>query len=128
MLSRHSLKIAIISLVASLAGFSSAPAQRHGTEPIVTTGSPAGLIKKIEPEYPIGFVIHGVKGRGVYRLTINPKSGLVDEVKVLESTGYRELNELAVKALLQWQFKPGTPSPVEVPVEFYIQGGNRILH
>jgi TonB family protein len=53
---------------------------------------------------------------------------LVDEVKVLESTGYRELNELAVKALLQWQFKPGTPSPVQVPVEFDIQGGNRILH
>jgi TonB family protein len=128
MLSRHPLKIAIISLVASLAGFSSAPAQRHGTEPIVTTGSPAGLIKKIEPEYPIGYVIHGVKGRGRFRLTINSKSGLVDEVKIRQTTGYRELNELAVKALLQWQFKPGTPSPVEVPVEFDIQGGNRILH
>ena len=82
MFTRHSLKIAIISLVASLAGFSSVPAQRHGTEPIVTTGSPAGLIKKIEPEYPIGFVIHGVKGRGRFRLTINAKSGLVDEVIV----------------------------------------------
>ena len=128
MLYRHSLKIAVISLVASLAAFSSAPAQRHGTEPIVTTGSPAGLIKKIEPEYPIGFVIHGAKGRGRFRLTINSKSGLVDEVKIVQSTGYSDLNKLAVKALLQWQFKPGTPSPVEVPVEFAIQGGNRILH
>ena len=128
MFTRHSLKIAIISLVASLAGFSAAQAQRHGTEPIVTTGSPAGLIKKIEPEYPIGFVIHGVKGRGRFRLTINSKSGLVDEVKIVQSTGYSDLNKLAVKALLQWQFKPGTPSPVEVPVEFDIQGGNRILH
>jgi len=126
--SRHFLKIAIIALITSLAGFSSAPAQRHGTEPIVTTGSPAGLVKKIEPEYPMGFVIHGAKGRGVFRLTINPKSGLVDEVKILQSTGYSDLNKLAVKALLQWQFKPGTPSPVEVPVEFSIQGGNRILH
>jgi len=111
-----------------LTGFSSADAQRHGTEPIVTTGSPAGLVKKIEPDYPLGYVIHGAKGRGVYRLTINSKSGLVDEVKIVQSTGYRELNELAVKALLQWQFKPGTPSPVQVPVEFAIQGGNRILH
>ena len=128
MFTRHSLKIAIISLVASLAGFSSVPAQRHGTEPIVTTGSPAGLIKKIEPEYPIGFVIHGVKGRGRFRLTINAKSGLVDEVKIVQSTGYQDLNKLAVKALLQWQFQPGTHSPVEVPVEFDIQGGNRILH
>jgi TonB family protein len=128
MLSRHSLKITIITFIAALAGLSSAQAQRHGTEPLVTTGSPPGLIKKIDPEYPIGFVIHGAKGRGRFRLTINSKSGLVDEVKIVQSTGYRELNELAVKALLQWQFKPGTASPVEVPVEFSIQGGNRILH
>ena len=128
----------IVTLMASIAGFSSAQAQgtaanlasgsRHGAEPIVTTGSPAGLIKKIEPEYPIGFVIHGAKGRGRFRLTINAKSGLVDEVKIVQSTGYQDLNKLACRALLQWQFKPGTPSPVEVPVEFAIQGGNRILH
>lgn len=128
MFTRHSLKIAIVSLIALVAGWSSAQAQRHGVEPIVTTGSPAGLVKKIEPEYPMGFVIHGAKGRGRFRLTINAKSGLVDEVKILQSTGYGDLNKLAVKALLQWQFQPGTRSPVEVPVEFAIQGGNRILH
>jgi TonB family protein len=128
MLSRHYLKITIITLIAALAGFSSAQAQRHGTEPIVTTGSPAGLIKKVDPEYPMGFVIHGAKGRGRFRLTINAKSGLVDEVKIVQGTGYQDLNKLAVKALLQWQFRPGTPSSVEVPVEFDIQGGNRILH
>ncbi|HST31232.1 MAG TPA: TonB family protein [Chthoniobacterales bacterium] len=126
--SRHYFKIAIVGTIASLAGLSSAQAQRHGTNPIVTTGSPAGLVKKIEPEYPIGMVIHGAKGRGIFRLTINPKSGLVDECKILKSTGYKDLNELAAKALLQWQFQPGSHSPVEVPVEFEIQGGNRILH
>jgi TonB family protein len=137
--SRHYLKIMIITLVASIAGFSSAQAQsttapgltsgsRHGAEPIVTTGSPAGLIKKIEPEYPIAFVIHGAKGKGRFRLTINVKSGLVDEVKIVQSTGYQDLNKLACRALLQWTFQPGTHSPVEVPVEFDIQGGNRILH
>lgn len=124
----HSLKIAIISLIALQVGLFSTQAQRHGTDPIVTTGSPAGLVKKIEPEYPIAFVIHGAKGRGIYRLTINPRSGLVDELKIVKSAGYADLNKLAAKALLQWQFKPGTPSPVEVPVEFDIQGGNRILH
>src|SRR5712692_8217474 len=126
MFTRHSFKIALVSVIA-LAGLSSTHAQRHGVEPIVTTGSPAGLVKKIEPEYPMGFVIHGAKGGGIYRLTINPKSGLVDEVKIVKSTGYRELNELAAKALLQWRFQPGTHSPVEVPVDFDIQGGNRIL-
>lgn len=132
------LKITILVLIAALGGFSSARGQagsagaltsgsRHGAEPIVTTGSPAGLVKKIEPEYPIGFVIHGAKGRGKFRLKLD-KNGQVDEVKILQSTGYQDLNKLAVKALLQWQFKPGTPSPVEVPVEFEIQGGNRVLH
>jgi len=128
MISQHSLKIAILTLIAALAGFSSAEAQRHGTNPIVTTGSPAGLVKKIDPEYPIGFVTHGAKGRGRFPLTINSRNGQVDEVKVVQSTGYQDLNKLAVKALLQWQFQPGTHSPVEVPVEFDIQGGNRILH
>ena len=121
-------KIALLSLIALVAGLFTAHAQRNGTNPFVTTGSPAGLVKKIEPEYPMGFVTHGAKGRGRFRLTINAKSGLVDEVKIVQSTGYQDLNKLAVKALLQWQFKPGTQSPVEVPVEFAIQGGNRILH
>jgi len=124
----HSLKIAIVSLFALPIAFFSADAQRHGVEPIVTSGSPAGLVKKIEPEYPMGFVIHGAKGRGRFRLTLNSRSGQVDEVKIVQSTGYDDLNKLAVKALLQWQFQPGTRSPVEVPVEFDIQGGNRILH
>ena len=125
---RPSLKIVSVSLIALIAGLFWAQAQRHGTDPIVTTGSPAGLVKKVEPEYPMGYVIHGAKGRGVYRLTINPKTGVVDEVKIVRSTGYRQLNELAAKALFQWQFQPGTRGPIEVPVDFDIQGGNRILH
>ena len=124
----HLTKILSISLIALVATVFSAQAQRHGTNPIVTTGSAAGLIKKVEPEYPIDIVIHGAKGRGVFRLTINQKTGLVDEVKIVKSTGYKDLNDLAAKALLQWTFRPGSPSPVEVPVEFEIQGGNRILH
>jgi TonB family protein len=128
MISQHSLRVAIITLIAALGGFSSAQAQRHGTEPIVTTGSPAGLVKKVDPEYPMAFVIHGAKGRGIFRLTINPHNGQVDEVKIVKSTGYEDLNKLAAKALFAWQFQPGAHSPVDVPVEFDIQGGNRILH
>jgi len=94
----------------------------------VQTGTPPGLIKKVDPEYPPGFVVHGAEGKGVFRLTINPKSGLVDEVKIVKSCGFQTLNELAAKALLQWQFKPGTRGPVEVPVEFYVHGGGHVLH
>src|SRR5690348_3038763 len=115
-----SLKIALVSFIALLVGLVCVDAQRRGVEPQVFTGTPAGLVKKVEPEYPTGFVLHGAKGRGRFRLTINRSSGLVDEVKIVQSTGYQDLNKLAVKALLQWTFRPGTPSPVEVPVEFSI--------
>jgi TonB family protein len=94
----------------------------------VHTGTPPGLIKKVEPEYPPGVVLHMAEGSGRFRLTINPKSGEVDEVKIVKSCGYDTLNELAAKALLQWRFQPGTRGPVEVPVEFYVHGGNRTLH
>jgi TonB family protein len=128
MYSTHWLKIAIVNLLALQAGLLPILAQTRGLEAQVSTGNPAGLIKKVEPEYPPGFVLHGAEGRGRFRLTINPKSGLVDEVKIVKSCGYKDLNELAAKALLQWKFQPGTPSPVEVPVEFFIHGGNRVLH
>jgi TonB family protein len=128
MLTPRWLKVAIISLIALIASLSSTPAQRRGEEAQVFSGTPSGLVKKVDPEYPVAFVLHGAKGKGIFRLTINPKSGLVDELKIVQSTGYQDLNKLAAKALLQWQFRPGTPSPVEVPVEFYIHGGHRDLH
>ena len=122
-------RIALVTVIALLAGLFSTQAQRRGSmEEQVTTGTPPGLVKKVEPEYPSGFVTHGVQGRGLFRLTINPRSGDVDEVKIVKSTGYTDLNKLAAKALLQWKFKPGSASPVEVPVEFYVHGGSRILH
>jgi len=128
MVTDHWLKVIVISLFALQAGLLSTQAQRRGLEAQVQTGTPPGLIKKVEPEYPPGFVLHGAEGRGRFRLTINPKSGEVDEVKIVKSVGYKDLNELAAKALLQWRFQPGTRGPVEVPVEFYVHGGKRFLH
>jgi TonB family protein len=124
----HWLKIAVVGLIALQVGASFTHAQTRGVEAQVYTSNPAGLVKKINPEYPPGIVLHGAKGKGVFRLTINPKSGLVDEVKIVKSCGYEDLNKLAAKALLQWTFQPGTHSPVEVPVEFDIRGGSRVLH
>ena len=128
MITGHWWKVAVVSLIALQSGLLSTHAQRRGMEAQVQTGTPPGLIKKVEPEYPPGFVVHLAEGKGRFRLTINPKSGEVDEVKIVKSCGYKELNELAAKALLQWRFQPGTHSPVEVPVEFYVHGANRVLH
>jgi hypothetical protein len=56
-----------------------------GARAVMVSDQP-GLVKKIEPEYPLGFVLHGAKGRDHFRLTINSKSRLVDEVKVVQSS------------------------------------------
>src|SRR5260370_41204062 len=106
MLTGHWLKVTVISLIALQAGLSSTHGQRRGLEAQVHTGTPPGLIKKVEPEYPPGVVLHMAEGRGLFRLTINPRSGEVDEVKIVKSCGYKTLNELAAKALLQWRVSP----------------------
>ena len=126
----HSFKVVVVSFIALLAGLSSAYAQRHqhGLVAEVNTGTPPGLIKKVTPEYPYPIVLRHVSGRGSFRLSINSGNGEVDEVKIVSRTGYKVLDELAVKALLQWRFQPGTRGPVVVPVEFYIRGGGRVLH
>src|SRR6266705_4307679 len=60
-----------------------------------------------DPEYPIKAQHLGYQGQGIYRLMINDKTGIVDEVKVMKSTGHRELDATAVMTLLNWKFKPG---------------------
>src|SRR5260370_12079258 len=112
MLTGHGMKVAVISLIALQAGLSSTHAQRRGLEAQVFTGTPPGLIKKVEPEYPPGFVLHGAKGGGLFRLSINPKSGEVDEVKIGKSCGYKDLNELAAQDLLQWRVLRTPPPPL----------------
>jgi TonB family protein len=124
----HWLKVAVVSLIGLQAGLLSAHAQRRDLEPQVQTGTPPGLIKKVEPEYPSDVVLAHMAGSGRFRLTINPRSGEVDEVKIVQSCGTKLLNELAAKALFQWRFQPGTRGPVEVPVDFTVHGGTRVLH
>jgi TonB family protein len=93
----------------------------------VFVGKPPGLVKYVYPEYPRSAANYGLSGKGRFLLKVSPKTGEVDEVKVLKSTGHVFLNELA-KAFLQWRFQPGAVTQVEVPVEFYAHGFSRDLH
>jgi TonB family protein len=61
-------------------------------------------------------------------LKVNLKTGVVDEIKVLKSTGEVLLNELAAKAFSQWRFQLGSPAQVQVPCEFYAHRFSRVLH
>ncbi len=79
-------------------------------------------------EYPPKLRLYGWNGKGLFLLKVNPRTGDVDEVKVLKSTGHVLFNEFAAKAFFQWKFQPGSPAQVQVLVEFYARGFSRDLH
>ena len=80
------------------------------------------------PEYPMKSQHLGYQGQGIYRLVINKKTGMADEIKVLKTTGHRELDASAVMTLLNWKFQPGTIDHRDVLVVFELTGWTRGLH
>ena len=81
-----------------------------------------------DPEYPIKAQHLQQDGQGIYRLMINDKTGTVDEVKVLRTTGYRELDASAVMTFFKWKFRPGAVKQRDVLVKFNLTGWARGLH
>jgi TonB family protein len=94
----------------------------------VFTGRPPGVVKFVSPGYPAKLRPYGWNGKGRFLLKVNSKTGDVDEVKVVTSTGHVLLNELCAKAFFQWKFQPGSAAQVVVPVDFYARGFSRDLH
>ena len=80
------------------------------------------------PKYPVDLVRRGIRGHGLFRLSFDSKTGHVTEVKILNSTGYVILNEVAAKALLQWRARPGAISSLRVPITFQPAGFTRVVH
>ena len=80
-----------------------------------------------DPEYPIKAQHLGYQGQGIYRLMINPKTGIVDEVKVMKTTGHRELDANAIMTLFNWKFRPGI-NHRDLLVVFQLTGWARSLH
>ena len=77
------------------------------------------VVKEVKPKYPQAALKEG-KSAVVEVECIVTKAGLPTDVRVLKP-GDPAFDEEAVKALKQWEFKPGTkdgkPVPVRVQVE-----------
>ena len=80
-----------------------------------------------DPEYPIKAQHLGYQGQGIYRLIINDKTGVVDQVQVMQSTNSRELDASAVMTLFNWKFRPGV-NHRDVLIVFQLTGWSRGLH
>lgn len=94
----------------------------------VDVSRPPGVIKFVPPDYPVNYAARGAAGRGQFLLKVNPKTGDVDEVKVLRHMRFKALEELAVRAFFQWKFQPGSPAEAKVSCEFAVTGFSHILH
>jgi TonB family protein len=66
-----------------------------------------------------------LKASGVLLLDLDDATGKVVRVRMLESTGYRVLDEASMKAFSEKKFKPHTRSPLRVPIRFTLRRDGR---
>lgn len=76
----------------------------------------------VSPRYPHKLPAGRVGGTGVFRMTIDFKTGKVTNVAVVKSTGFDPLDREAIFALRQWRFKPGKLTKADMPITFQASG------
>jgi len=57
------------------------------------------------PEYPASARQHQLQGSGVYLLHLR-KDGTVKRIEIVQSMGYRELDDACLVAFKKWRFRP----------------------
>ena len=68
------------------------------------------------PIYPPAALQQQLSGRGVFKMDLD--SGTPYDVRVVQSTGSRILDDAAVEALRTWRFLPHRLTWVTIPIEF----------
>jgi TonB family protein len=69
------------------------------------------------PDYPRWVRARRLVGNGVFRMQVD-EQGRVAAVTVLKSTGHKELDSLATKALFDWRGRPGQKWSLDMPINF----------
>jgi TonB family protein len=75
-------------------------------------------VKVVPPEYPYEARRSGITGKGVLAAEVDYKSGKVTSTKMEKSTGSRILDQAALNAFGQWQFKPRTIHLFSTPITY----------
>ena len=74
------------------------------------------------PEYPRDARAQGLTGKGVAVVKIDPATGVVTSASMEKSTGYKILDDAALRAFRQWRFKPRSITTLEIPIQFTTKG------
>ena len=76
------------------------------------------VVKKVQPDYSKFDQMRRNAGFGLYRVTLDMKTGSVSKVSVTHSTEVATLDDSAMKALRQWIWRPGKWKEIDVPIAF----------
>jgi TonB family protein len=76
------------------------------------------IAKSIAPEYPYEERTRHHEGSGLFRLTLDLKTGLVTNVLMITSTGFKGLDASGIKSLRQWRWRPGRWRQIDIPLTF----------
>jgi TonB family protein len=78
----------------------------------------ADMIKFVKPDYPAEYRARHAEGTGFFRITLDATTGGVTNVAVLKSTGFSGLDDVAVKAIRLWRWRPLQWKEIDMPVTF----------
>jgi TonB family protein len=76
------------------------------------------VVHQVPPEYPYEARRNGITGRGILVGVVEFQTGKVTSVKMEKSTGSRILDQAALSAFRQWQFKPKTIFRFRTPITY----------
>lgn len=77
-----------------------------------------------QPQYPYDARRQRITGSGIAVLTIDPRSGLVLDVTMTQSTGSSLLDSATTSAFRRWRFRPASVSKVQTPITFTLTGAS----
>jgi TonB family protein len=80
------------------------------------------VVHMVSPRCPHKQQASRIGGTGVFRMTIDFRTGKITSVAIVKSTGSDPLDRETVFALRQWRFKPGTRRQADIPITFQATG------
>ena len=88
--------------------------------------NPPELLEFQRPVYPKNLRERDIEGKVILKILID-KEGKVQEIQIFESSGYKMFDQIAIKSVRQWRFKPARKgnqqreSWVLIPINFQIK-------
>ncbi len=79
-------------------------------------------VKVVPPEYPYEARRSRITGHGVLVADVDYNTGKVTSVKMEKSTGSRILDQAALSAFRQWEFKPRKIRQFRTPINYEMVG------